>query len=53
MRKVIVISGIVVLVAVIAFLVINYFPGKTDQPVFKHFQRSRTRRSELFRRNVR
>ncbi len=46
MRKVIVISGIVVLVAVIAFLVINYFPGKTDQPVLQTFS---TKQNPAFR----
>jgi hypothetical protein len=37
MRKVIVISGIVVLVAAAAFLAIKYFPIKSDQPVIQTF----------------
>jgi hypothetical protein len=37
MRRVIVISGIVVLVAVIAFLAIKYFPSKPQQPILQTF----------------
>jgi hypothetical protein len=37
MRKVIVISGIVLLVAVAAFLTIKYFPRKAEKPVIQTF----------------
>lgn len=37
MRKIIVISGIVILIAVVAFLGIKYFPVKSNQPVIQTF----------------